>query len=35
MGYLEAFVEAGLHRKEYREDFRKLLKQIVLREKIV
>jgi len=34
MGYLEAFVEAGLHRKEYRDEFRQLLKTIMAREKL-
>ena len=34
MGYLEAFVESGLYRDEYREPFRELLKTIVQREKI-
>jgi UTP--glucose-1-phosphate uridylyltransferase len=35
IGYLEAFVEAGLHRKEYRDDFVALLKRVVRREKLV
>jgi UTP--glucose-1-phosphate uridylyltransferase len=35
IGYLEAFVEAGLYRDEYREPFRDILKRVVKREKIV
>ena len=34
LGYLEAFVEAGLYRDEYREPFREILKRIAKREKI-
>jgi len=35
LGYLEAFVEAGLYREEYREPFKEILRRVVKREKIV
>ena len=35
LGYLEAFVEAGLARDEYRDAFREIIKRVAKREKLV